>query len=290
MATKRITLGRDLSALLGSSANTVTNASITSGDTQKLAIDKLSRGKYQPRSTMDDNALQELASSIKSQGIIQPIVVRKLPNSNYEILAGERRWTAAKLANLTEVPVIIKNVDDKGALAIALIENLQREDLNALEEARALSRLIEEFSITHEEAASSVGKSRATVSNLIRLLSLHQSVQDLLEKGSIEMGHARALLPLDSAMQFKLASMIIQKNFTVRQTESWVRNINKPQSKLPPKTLPNDLIQIQQELKELYSMPVSIKPSGANKGKIVISYKNKKELNSLIEHAKEIIT
>ncbi len=187
MATKRITLGRDLSALLGSSANTVTNASITSGDTQKLAIDKLSRGKYQPRSTMDDNALQELASSIKSQGIIQPIVVRKLPNSNYEILAGERRWTAAKLANLTEVPVIIKNVDDKGALAIALIENLQREDLNALEEARALSRLIEEFSITHEEAASSVGKSRATVSNLIRLLSLHQSVQDLLEKGSIEM-------------------------------------------------------------------------------------------------------
>ena len=233
---KRRGLGRGLEALLtpqikspileGEKYNGETT--VKDGDLRKISTDKLSPGKYQPRKDMSDTALEELSLSIQSQGIIQPIVVRPLAEGEFEIIAGERRWRAAQLAQLTEVPCLIKDVPDESAVAIALIENIQREDLNAMEEAVALERLLTEFNLTHQEVAIAVGKSRATVTNLLRLNKLHDEVKTFLENGDIEMGHARALLALDSDLQAEAAGTVATKELTVRETEALIKKIKNP--------------------------------------------------------------
>ncbi|HIF54477.1 MAG: ParB/RepB/Spo0J family partition protein, partial [Methylococcales bacterium] len=220
MAERKRGLGRGLNALLG---DVPLKAEEKVQNLQTLPIEFLQRGKYQPRKDMNPETLRELADSIKAQGIIQPIVVRLIAGQQYEIIAGERRWRAAQLAALQEVPVVIKQLDDRSVLAVALIENIQREDLNALEEAEALRRLLDEFEMTHQQIAEAVGKSRATVSNLLRLLDLHSDVKRLLEKGLIEMGHARALLSLQDDKQMEIATKVVEKGLTVRAVEKLIK-------------------------------------------------------------------
>jgi ParB family chromosome partitioning protein len=289
MSRKKIVLGKNLVALnlkeLTSEKNSYDNNTDTKNDNGlcELETHKLVKGKYQPRHNIDQSSLEELAQSIKNQGIIQPIVVRKIDNDQYEILAGERRHTAAKLAGLKSVPVIIKDIDDQSALAIALIENLQREDLNAIEEARAIDRLIKEFELTHQQAADTLGKSRTTVSNLLRLLSLHTNVQDLLENGAIEMGHARALLSLSPVQQCEIANLIVTRNLTVRDVEHKVKNFHKqivPTIKL--KTVPEELIKYQNILTDVLQLPLNVKPFGSTGSKITITCRSKKEIENLL--------
>ncbi|RUM78360.1 MAG: chromosome partitioning protein ParB, partial [Candidatus Thioglobus sp.] len=223
-------LGRGLDILLGQ----VTSASKQSNSNHNLkvlSVNALQRGKFQPRDDIDPDTLNELAESITSQGIIQPLVVRKVTYDKYEIIAGERRWRAAKIAGLDEIPVIVREIDDQVALAIGLIENIQRESLTPLEEARALQKLIEDFKMTHEEISHVVGRSRSAVSNLIRLLQLNESVKQLLGSGKIEMGHARALLPLNEDQQLDVANQVIQRSLSVRQTEELVKRILNPKPK-----------------------------------------------------------
>jgi len=238
-------LGRGLDALL---SNTDEDIPINAGSLQTLSIGDLKPGKYQPRSIMQEEALHALSQSILKQGVMQPIIVRPIGNNQYEIIAGERRWRAAKLANLNEVPVIIKNIPDESALAMALIENIQREDLNPLEEAIGIKRLIDEFNMTHEEAADAVGKSRVTVSNLLRLLTLTKPVQDRLLSGKIDMGHARALIGLEGSQQIMLCEEVIQKNLSVREVEALVKNLQngyiKDTQKSSPKKANADVRQL----------------------------------------------
>ena len=219
MIQKKRGLGRGLSELLGD----VVSAPVQekSQDVQTLPIEFLQRGKYQPRKDMDPEKLKELSDSIAAQGIIQPIIVRKIAAEKYEIIAGERRWRAAQLADLQEVPVLVKDLDDRSVMAIALIENIQREDLNALEEAEALHRLLDEFELTHQQIAESIGKSRATVTNLLRLLDLANEVKSMLSRGQLEMGHARALLGLEESKQVEIANKAVKQNLSVRAVESW---------------------------------------------------------------------
>lgn len=214
-------LGRGLDALLGSSVD-ITEAVRGEGTPSVLSLDKMQAGKYQPRTRMDEGALQELAASIRAQGLMQPILVRSIGDDQYEIIAGERRFRAARLAGLDEVPVLVKNVPDQVAAAMALIENIQREDLNPLEEAQGIQRLLDEFSFTHEQAAESVGRSRSAVSNLLRLLNLAQPVQTMLLAGDLDMGHARALLAVDAATQIQLANHVVNRRLSVRETERLV--------------------------------------------------------------------
>ena len=221
-------LGRGLEALLGSDDN---NMEQSNDQLKMISIEKLSAGKYQPRSIMDPEPLEELAESIKSQGIMQPILVRMLKENDYEIVAGERRWRAAKLAKLTEVPVLIKKISDSSALAMALIENIQREDLNIIEEAKGIKRLIDEFGMTHDAAAESLGKSRTAVSNILRLLNLSDYVQDALLNKKIEMGHARALLSLGTSEQAMICQKVISQKLSVREVEILVGNQRHPQKK-----------------------------------------------------------
>jgi ParB family chromosome partitioning protein len=285
---KKRGLGKSLDALLVGSYSAAADSSFEAAqDTlAKLSVDVVQRGKYQPRRGMDPDALEELASSIRAQGIIQPIVVRKIASGRYEIVAGERRWRAAQMAGLTEIPAIIRDIPDEAAVAIALIENIQRESLNPIEEAIALQRLLEEFSMTHQQVADAVGKSRATVSNLLRLLALNEDVKALLEQGDLEMGHARALLTLTEALQIEAAEMIIAKGLSVRETEELVRRLQLPTSltQTLPKPIDPDIKRLQQELTHRIRLPVNIQCNAKGKGKLVIQYSNITELDKLLEY------
>lgn len=285
MAVKKRGLGRGLDALLDS-AKTELNPAAKEDNTQKqMPIEFLQRGKYQPRRDMSQDALQELANSIKSQGIIQPIVVRQLSNNKYEIIAGERRWRASQLAGLAEVPVIIKNVSDEAAIAMALIENIQREDLNPIEEAMALQRLQQEFELTQQEVADAVGKSRTTITNLLRLMSLQDEVKTLLEHGDLEMGHARALLGLAGDKQSEAAQYVVAKGLTVRQTESLVRKLQQEKETKAEKTEPSaDIKSLENELSEKLGANVVVQHGSKGKGKLVIRYNNLDELDGVLDH------
>ncbi|MDQ9093934.1 ParB/RepB/Spo0J family partition protein [Pseudoalteromonas haloplanktis] len=295
MSAKKRGLGRGLDALLSSSKpapsidkeqlNTSEQDVIvqpTSSELQKLPIEFLHSGKYQPRKDMSEEALEELASSIRSQGIIQPIVVRPVAQDSYEIIAGERRWRAAQLAKLDVVPCIIKDVPDEAAVAIALIENIQREDLNAMEEAVALHRLLTEFELTHQQVADAVGKSRTTVTNLLRLNNLNDDVKILLEHGDIEMGHARCLLALEGEAQSDAARLAVAKALTVRETEKLVRSILEPVPKKETVKKDPDVIQLELKLAENLGAKVEINYNKKGKGNLVISYTNLEELDGIL--------
>ncbi|MBC7009947.1 ParB/RepB/Spo0J family partition protein [Pseudoalteromonas sp. BZK2] len=299
MSAKKRGLGRGLDALLSSSkpapsANNQQQATATpeqvsevvaeqsKGELQKLAIEFLQSGKYQPRKDMSEEALEELASSIRAQGIIQPIVVRQIGADKYEIIAGERRWRAAQLAKLDAVPCIIKDVPDEAAVAIALIENIQREDLNAMEEAIALNRLLNEFELTHQQVAEAVGKSRTTVTNLLRLNNLNEDVKILLEHGDIEMGHARCLLALEGEAQSDAARLAVAKALTVRETEKLVRSILEPAPKKEVQEKDQDVKQLEQKLAENLGAKVEINYNKKGKGKLVISYTTLDELDGIL--------
>jgi ParB family chromosome partitioning protein len=248
----------------------------------EMKVDELKPGKYQPRGRMDEAALNELAASIKVQGVMQPILARLLPNGSHEIIAGERRWRAAQLAGLAQVPVLVRKVADNAALAMALIENIQREDLNPLEEAVGIQRLIDEFKMTHMAAADAVGRSRSATSNLLRLLKLPQSVQGMLMEGSLDMGHARALLALDGAQQITAATKIIANGLSVREAEKLVQNLLNPvlQHK---KVKPNrDILQLQEDIAQHLGTHVQIKAGKKGAGKLVINYTSHDHLADLI--------
>jgi ParB family chromosome partitioning protein len=273
-------LGRGLDILLGQ-----VNTDQTDGNPKNLEmmhVNSLQRGKYQPRDDIDPEALNELAESIKSQGVIQPLVVRKITYDKHEIIAGERRWRASILAGLEEVPVIVREIDDQVALAIGLIENIQRESLTPLEEAKALQQLIVDFKMTHEEISQVVGRSRSSVSNLIRLLQLKEPVKKLLNKGSIEMGHARSLLPLDEENQIFVANEVIKRSLSVRQTEALVKKVLNPK---PKKVLDIDpfIQDLSATLSKKLNSKIEIKDID-NKGRIIIHYKSKSELNDIVKH------
>lgn len=254
-----------------------------------LPVERLQRGKYQPRRDMDPESLEDLANSIRQQGIIQPLVVRSVGDS-YEIIAGERRWRAAQLAGLHEVPVIIRDIPDEAAIAIALIENIQRENLNPIEEAIALQRLIDEFGMTHQLVAEAVGKSRATVSNLLRLLALPDEVKAMLEKGSLEMGHARTLITLPESQQLSTAQMIVAQDLSVRETEHLVRRLQgeQPEAKKSKRPQDPDILNLQKSLSLSLGTKVAVQCNAKGKGKVVIHYRNLSELDELVEQLKEL--
>ncbi|RLA21255.1 MAG: chromosome partitioning protein ParB [Gammaproteobacteria bacterium] len=282
MKAKKRGLGRGLDALLG---GVDVSADGDDSTMQKLAIELLQRGKYQPRREMDAERLQELADSISAQGLVQPIVVRKIAREKYEIIAGERRWRAAQLAGLSEVPVVIRDVPDQAAMAMSLVENIQREDLNPLEEAEALQRLLKEFKMTHQQVADAVGKSRTTVTNLLRLLELEAEVKSLLDKARLEMGHARALLALSGEEQCQAARKVAQKNMTVRATEKLVRELLSGEPAHPKSTkMDPDIIQLQEELSGKLGAKTIIKHNVKGNGKIVVEYSSLDELEGLLEH------
>ena len=282
---KKRGLGKSLDALLAYSTSDTDSIAETESLPQEklinLSIDKLQRGKYQPRREMDADALQDLANSIRHQGVIQPLIVRPVGNI-YEIIAGERRWCAAQMAGLTEIPVIVRNIPDEAALAIALIENIQRENLNPVEEAVALERLIKEFSMTHSQVAEAVGKSRTNVTNLLRLLSLPEEVKNMLERGQLEMGHARTLITLPEAVQLEAAEIIVSRGLSVRDTESLVRRLQEPVTTKVRKELDLDILHLQDNLARQLKLRVAIQCNAKGRGKLVIHYKNLAELDKLI--------
>ncbi|OFC71510.1 ParB/RepB/Spo0J family partition protein [Alteromonas confluentis] len=289
MSAKKRGLGRGLDALLATSQTSAArreqeSETIASAQSElkKLPVEFLKRGKYQPRKDMSPEALEELASSIRSQGVIQPIVVRSVGDDEYEIIAGERRWRAAQLAQLDVVPCLIKNVPDEAAVAIALIENIQREDLNAMEEAQALERLMNEFELTHAQTAEAVGKSRATVTNLLRLNNLNDDVKLLLEHGDIEMGHARALLGLEGEQQTEVAQVVSGKGLTVRDTEKLVRKCLEPAKPKPEKTVDPDVASLMNRLSKNLGASVSIDHNAKGKGKITINFNDLEQLDGIL--------
>lgn len=287
MSVKKRGLGRGLDALLttkpvSDQQNGANLSSAQQSELQKLPIEWLKPGKYQPRKDMSQDALDDLASSIRSQGVIQPIVVRQIGEQSYEIIAGERRWRASQLAQLDVIPCIIKDVPDEAAVAIALIENIQREDLNAMEEAIALQRLLSEFELTHQQVADAVGKSRASVTNLLRLNQLNDDVKLLLEHGDIEMGHARALLALDALQQSDAARIVAAKQMTVRDTENLVRRLLEPAPEATPKVKDPDVSSLEQRLSERFAAPVEINYNKKGKGNLVISYSSLDELEGIL--------
>jgi len=275
-------LGRGLDALLSQSSSDGNKKTSST-----LPIDLLQRGKYQPRTEFDIVQLQELADSISAQGIIQPIVVRPIKGDKYEILAGERRWRAAQIAGLQDVSVVIKTVDDRSAIAISLIENIQREDLNTLDESEALLRLINEFDMTHQQAADAVGRSRAAVSNLLRLLELSQGAKDMLRAGQLEMGHGRAMLALTEEQQLSAANKVVSRGLSVRAAEALVKQMLKANDKKPSSTrVDPDVERLQQSVGEKLGAKVSISHSNKGVGKIVIHYSSLEELDGVLEHLK----
>jgi len=282
MAAKKRGLGRGLNALLGDVDPIEKDKT---QNLQTLPIEFLQRGKYQPRKDMSPEPLKELADSIKAQGIIQPIVVRLVSDDKYEIIAGERRWRAAQLASLQEIPVVIKEIDDRSAMAVALIENIQREDLNALEESEALKRLLDEFEMTHQQVADAVGKSRATVSNLLRLGDLQNEVKILLGKGLLEMGHARALLSLDSEKQIEIANKVVSQSLTVRVVEKIIKNLGG-EKKSEKKQQDTDTLRLQAELTEKTGAKVVINHQQNGTGKLVFNYTSLEELEGIISRIK----
>jgi len=248
-----------------------------------LRIDQLQRGRYQPRTKMDDNSLQELAASIRKQGVMQPILVRPIGSNRYEIIAGERRWRAAKIAGLAEVPALVREVPDSSALAMALVENIQRENLNPLEEAGGVQRLIGEFKLTHQEAAEAIGRSRTATTNLLRLLNLQKAVQALVFDGKLEMGHARALLALDGRQQESAAKRVADQALSVRQTERLVNAILHPTAKTRRRPdSDRDIARLEEELSEEIGTKIEIKPGKKGAGKLVISYSSPVHLDDLL--------
>jgi len=300
MSGKKPSLGRglaELSPLLARRAGTpdAENPQILVGDRlASLPVDLLQRGKYQPRADMRPESLGELADSIKARGLVQPILVRPLPRPNptesqrYEIIAGERRWRAAQMAGLTEIPAVIRDVADEDAVAMALIENIQRENLNPLEEARALLRLIEEFGLTHQAAAEAVGRSRAAVSNLVRLMELTDEVKEMLEHRQIEMGHARALLGLATRrQQIEVATLVAKKSLSVRDTESLVRRIINPkaaESESAAAAPDPDIRRLETEIAEKLGAKVAFQHAASGKGKLIVSYNSLDELEGILAH------
>lgn len=283
MTVKRGGLGRNLSALLSQSSTTlVTEKPVVAH--LKIAVDCLQPGKYQPRGEMEEAPLIELSESIKKQGLLQPLLVRELENSRYEIIAGERRWRASQMAGLSEVPVVVKQVDDETAMAMALVENLQREDLNAMDQARAMYRLTTEFSLTHQQVAELLCKSRAAVSNFLRLMSLPTAIKKLLEHGDIDMGHARALLGLEEEQQNQVAQLIVAKNLSVRETEKLVERIKNGITIAKPAHEINPLYVVKVgQLASQLQTKIKLVPGKAGKGSLVIHYDNSHSLEQIIE-------
>ena len=276
MATKKLKgLGRGLDALLGGDLD---STPAPSGAPSALPVSQLQAGKYQPRTRMDEGALNELAASIKSQGVMQPVLVRPVDGGRYEIIAGERRFRAAQLAGLDEIPVLVREVDDQAAAAMALIENMQREDLNPLEEAQGIARLISDFNFTHEQAASAVGRSRSAVSNLLRLVNLAGPVQTMLMAGDIDMGHARALLSVDNASQIALAHQVVAKRLSVRETEKLVARAieeqNSPAAQARDKEKSGDIVRLEEELSDRLATPVVFKMGPKGRGQMIIDFQN----------------
>ncbi|MEI7841422.1 MAG: ParB/RepB/Spo0J family partition protein [Gallionellaceae bacterium] len=273
-------LGRGLDALLAGSKDQGNDS------LRELKVEQLAPGKYQPRSRMDEDSLAELAASIRAQGIMQPILVRELVNGGYEIIAGERRWRAAQLAGLTQVTVLVRKVPDNAALAMALIENIQREDLNPLEEAVGIQRLIDEFQMTHQTAADAVGRSRSAASNLLRLLKLPEMVQAMLMDNKLDMGHARALLPLDAALLISAANKIVADNLSVRDAEKLVQTMLSPKVKIAKPAISRDIANLQEELSQTMGTAVEIKVGKQGKGKLIIEYTSNDHLEELIARMK----
>ena len=275
-------LGRGLDALLSNEGNNVSSKIET---TNVMPLSQLTPGKFQPRKNFNQDSLKELAESIKAQGIIQPILVRMTFNNQYEIIAGERRWQAAKIAKLDEVPVVVKDISDSTALAMALIENIQREDLNVIEEARGIKRLIDEFNITHEAAAEAVGKSRAAVSNTLRLLSLCEHAQNALETNKIEMGHARAILSLSPIDQVMMCQKIVNQKLTVREVEKEVSEGSTKKTS-PKQSKDHDIQRLENELSDRFGTNISISHKQSGKGSINFKYSNLDELERIIAKLK----
>ncbi len=275
---KKKGLGRGLGALLD--ANTGPEA--MHQDT--LLVTKLQPGKYQPRTRMDQDSLNELAASIKSQGIMQPILVRPIGNERYEIIAGERRWRAAQLAGMSEVPVLVREIPDEATLAMSLIENIQRENLNPLEEAAGIQRLIDEFGMSHQQAADAVGRSRPAASNLLRLLHLAKPVQECLFSGELDMGHARALLPLPKGDQARLAALVVHKGLSVRETEKLVqRELHPAPQKVVEQKVDRDLLRLQEELADTLGAPIKLVTSKKGAGSLTISFSSLDQLEGILE-------
>jgi ParB family chromosome partitioning protein len=312
MAIKKRGLGRGLDALLGPSARSSRADSAAEGNTgpddsvavapaggidtgtvdgalRMLPVELIQRGRYQPRVDMHPESLQNLADSISEQGVVQPIVVRGIGNGRYEIIAGERRWRAAQLAGLHEIPAVIREVEDRAAIAIALIENIQRENLNPLEEARALKRLIDEFEMTHEQAAQAVGRSRVAVSNLLRLLDLEDAVKGMVERRELEMGHARALLALSGARQLEAARQVIARGLTVRATERLVQDLQSteiPRRSSPRASRDPDIQRLEARLSDRLGASVVIRHGAGGQGRLEIRYHSLDELDGILEHIK----
>ena len=296
MSVKKRGLGRGLDALLGASnATQSVDEEAQAGKVpasedktpRELAVDLIQRGQYQPRKDIEPESLQELADSIKAQGVLQPIVVRPVSDKKYEIIAGERRWRATQLAGLDVIPVVVRDVSDEAAIAMALIENIQREDLNPIEEAVSLQRLQQEFDLTQQEVASAVGKSRSTVANLLRLMTLRDDVRRLVEHGDLEMGHARALLGLEGGDQSHAARSVVGKGLSVRQTEALVRNLlAKKEQPAPDKHIDPNIRQLQDDLSQRLGARVQIQHSARGKGKLVLAYNSLDELDGILSHIK----
>lgn len=277
---KPMGLGRGLDALL---SNDVEVAGAGTDTQRMLNVSQLQPGKYQPRSYMDDAALQTLANSIKAQGIMQPILVREVSSDKFEIIAGERRWRASQIAGLQEVPVLVREIADESALAMALIENIQRENLNPLEEAQGIKRLIDEFAMTHEKAAEAVGRSRVAVSNILRLLSLSVPVQELLMHGKLDMGHARALIGLDAAQQVLLANRVVQQSLSVRDIENLVKKLtDEGKSKSHKITINRDVMALQNTLSEKIGAVVGISANANGSGTLKINYSSLDQLDDIV--------
>jgi len=290
MATKKRGLGRGLDALLGgavtASATNQTNEK-EDGVFKVLPLDVIQRGRYQPRVDMHPESLEELADSIRVQGVVQPIVVRPISADKYEIIAGERRWRAAQLAGLQDIPTVIRDVSDRATIAMALIENIQREDLNPMEEAHALKRLIDEFEMTQQQAAEAVGRSRTGVTNLLRLLELTETVKQMVVQGELEMGHARALLALKDGSQLEAAKTVASRGMSVRETERLVRKLLGDDASKAKKARPRidpDIRRLQDELSSKLGAKVQIQHSSAGKGKLVIRYNSSDELDGILDH------
>ncbi|WP_180079694.1 ParB/RepB/Spo0J family partition protein [Acinetobacter sp. YH12058] len=289
MTTKKrgLAKGRGLDALLGSIQKEKLQLEVQSldhGQLKQIDVNLLKRGEYQPRRFIQEQDLQELAASIEKHGVMQPIVIRPIDDEQhpYEIIAGERRWRAAQLAGLTEIPAIVRDLTDQVAIALALIENIQRQDLNPIDQAMALQRFHDEFGLSHQEIAETVGKARTTVSNLLRLLTLAEPVKELMQQGLLDMGHARAILTLKAKDQLKVAQHVIEKNLSVRQTEQLVRDFNAPKQDKPKTAIAPDIQQLTQRLSERFSADVKIDYNKQGKGKLTISYHSLEELDGIL--------
>lgn len=282
---KKPGLGRGLDMLLSSTTKE------TNKDTElkNLPVEKISKGEYQPRLSIDPDALQELAESIKAQGLVQPVIVRRLDDGNYELIAGERRWRASQIAGLHTIPAIVREIPDQAAAAMSLIENIQREDLNALEEAIAMNRLISDFGLTHQQTAESVGRSRTAVTNLLRLLDLEEVTKELLDTRKIDMGHARALLALSGTLQIETAHKVAKNQMSVRETEKLVKKLisaDDNANKKAPAKKALEVLKLEESLSQTLGANVNIQYNTKGKGKLVVEYNNLDELDGILEHIK----